>query len=133
MYVCYKHHIMKANRLQRKEILKSRKIIERLFISGKTIKFGSIKGVFEVAHESKGVKVAFSVPKKNFRNAVDRNQIKRLLRESYRLQKAIIINELTEKEGSIHIIFIYQLNKKVQFKEIQQNMHGILHELVKYL
>ena len=75
---------------------KSRKLIEQLFTEGKSVKNFPLRMVFlQVPHTSTfPIQAAFSVPKRNFKRAVDRNRIKRLLRETYRLQKEIVYTKL---------------------------------------
>ena len=66
--------------------------------------------------------ILISVPKKRFRNAVDRNRLKRLIREAYRTNKGILWQVLEEKDYKVAIAFIsitdkmptfYQVNKAV--------------------
>ena len=78
--------------LGKKERLKSKKLIEKLYAEGKSIKVFPFRMVFlQVQHTSDfPFQVGFSVPKRNFKLAVSRNRIKRLMRETYRLQKNIV-------------------------------------------
>src|SRR5690242_16493418 len=82
------------------ERLSSQKEIDQLFKEGKSLNSPPLKLIWfkkEIPDSSiPYVQVMFGVPKKNFSRAVDRNRIKRLMRESYRLSK----NELFEKIGS---------------------------------
>ena len=66
--------------------------------------------------------ILISVPKKRFRNAVDRNRLKRLIREAYRTNKGVLWQVLEEKDYRVAIAFIsitdkmptfYQVNKAV--------------------
>jgi ribonuclease P protein component len=80
----------------KEERLKSKKIIERLYIHGKSVKSFPLRMVYlQTEHTSNyPVQAGVSVPKRNFKNAVDRNRIKRLMRETYRLQKQIVYKNL---------------------------------------
>ena len=69
------------------EKLKSSKTNENLFLNGKKHIQFPLKIIYLETSESENNKVAFSVPKRNFKKAVERNRIKRLLREIYRLNK----------------------------------------------
>jgi ribonuclease P protein component len=52
--------------------------------------------------------VAFSVPRKHLRRAVDRNRMKRLMREAYRLSKARLYERLAGRTQQVAWLFIYQ-------------------------
>ncbi|RCS26228.1 ribonuclease P protein component [Polaribacter sp. WD7] len=84
------------NTLGKQERLKSRKLIEKLYQQGNSVKTFPLRMVFlQTEHTSKfPVQMGVSVPKRNFKLAVDRNRIKRLMRETYRLQKNIVYNNL---------------------------------------
>lgn len=85
------------------EKLKSKTTITQLFSSGKTI---SAYPLLLIYTENKtGLKTGVSVSKKRFKNAVSRNKIKRLLRESYRLNKHLLINDNIENYAFM-IIFL---------------------------
>ena len=69
--------------------------------------------------------------KKNIKKSVDRNRIKRLIRESYRLQKNII-NEIILHNKNLAILLVYSSNKtNVTFKEIFDKIKLILQSLKK--
>ena len=82
--------------LGKEERLKSRKIIGRLYEEGKSIKAFPLRMVYiQTEHTSNfPCQVGVSVPKRNFKKAVDRNRIKRLLRENYRLQKYTVYSNV---------------------------------------
>ena len=82
--------------LGKQERLKSRKLIGRLYEEGEVLKVFPFRMVYiQTEHNSKfPVQAGVSVPKRNFKRAVDRNRIKRLMRESYRLQKNIVYDSI---------------------------------------
>jgi len=84
--------------LGKEERLKSKKLIERLYKERNSVKAFPLRMIFlQTEHTSKfPSQVGVSVPKRNFKRAVDRNRIKRLMRESYRLQKEIVYNNIEE-------------------------------------
>ena len=84
--------------LGKEERLKSRKLIGRLYAEGKSIKVFPLRMVYiQTEHTSEyPAQVGVSVPKRNFKRAVDRNRLKRLLRESYRKEKHIVYSELNK-------------------------------------
>lgn len=95
----------------RTEKLKSRKLIEELFAKGKSINVFPIRISYVFSNvqvdEKSLLQVGVSVSKRNFKRAVDRNRIKRLLREAYRLQKKELIELLAEQKKKGFVFFIY--------------------------
>ena len=90
----------------KKEKLKSKKLIEQLFAEGIGITNYPIKLVYlktSFEDDSK-CKVGVTASKRNFKSAVKRNRIKRLMRESYRLNKHLIFNNI---EGNFAFMFLY--------------------------
>lgn len=56
--------------------------------------------------EGSGVRVAISVPKKHYKKAVDRNQVKRHVREAFRLNKVALESRAAELNLAIDILFV---------------------------
>ena len=81
----------------KKEKLKSKKTIELLFKEGDSVSEFPLRLVFLETSFDDGsqIKTAVSVSKKHFKTAVDRNNVKRLMREAYRLNKHIYFNNFT--------------------------------------
>lgn len=84
--------------LGKEERLKSKKLIERLYKEGNSLKAFPLRMMYLRADITSNfpAQVGVSVPKRNFKLAVDRNRIKRLMRETYRLQKQIVYDNLDE-------------------------------------
>lgn len=81
----------------KKEKLKSKKLIEKLFLEGKAVTAFPIRLLYlqTTFEDGSKIKTGVSVSKRNFKKAVDRNHIKRLLREAYRLNKPEYFNNIT--------------------------------------
>ena len=81
----------------KKEKLKSKKTIELLFKEGDSVSDFPLRLVWLETSFDDGsqIKTAVSVSKKHFKTAVDRNRVKRLMREAYRLNKHIYFNNFT--------------------------------------
>ncbi|MCK6606462.1 MAG: ribonuclease P protein component [Ignavibacteriaceae bacterium] len=109
--------------LSKEEKLKSRKLLEQLYKSGQRVSSGNkkvralfLKGVKQ--GDGAQVKIAVAVSKKTG-NAVVRNRIKRLLRESYRLNKFVLIDEIKDSNISLSIVFTplaLSLNDKTELR-----------------
>lgn len=108
------------------EKLKSRKQIEQLFEEGLSLKEFPLRMRFlKVENSDSAFKVGFSVPKRNFKLAVHRNKIKRLLREAYRKNKHILLNNI---EGKYVIMFIYTDKTAWEYADLEQKMISLLNK-----
>ena len=120
------------NSFKKTERIKEHGLIEELLKFKNSFKSGSfiISYINRDKKTSKN-KILISIPKKNIKNAVDRNRIKRLIRESYRLQKNII-SEIISHNKTLAILLVYNSNKtNVTFKEIFDKIKLILQSLKK--
>ncbi len=100
------------------EKLKSRKTIDLLFCEGKSVaKYPLRLAYVEINPEEDHapLKLGVSVSKKYFKKAVDRNYFKRVLRETYRLNKHILL-ENTDK--SYAFMLLYQTKDRLDYHEI---------------
>jgi ribonuclease P protein component len=117
----------------KKEHLCSRRVIEKIFTAGKVINESSLRLLWieDFLEKEIPLKVAISVPKKNFKKAVDRNKIKRQIRESYRLSKHLIMQELLKEEKKYSCIIIYTSKKQLTSQEMQAKIIVTLQRFVK--
>ncbi|WP_264552916.1 ribonuclease P protein component [Flavobacterium sp. N2038] len=99
------------------ERLKSKTTIGLLFSEGKSVSKYPLRLVYRQAedHSGKKIKLGVSVSKKYFKKAVDRNYFKRVLRETYRLNKHLLWDNL---EGSYSFMFFYQSKDRLSYEEI---------------
>jgi len=112
-----------------KEKLKSRKQITQLFDEGLSLKEYPIRLRFlKVEETDLQFKVAFSVPKRNVKLAVNRNKIKRLLREVYRLNKHLLMDTI---ESNFILMFIYTDKIEWEYQDLEKKMILVLHKFVK--
>ena len=93
---------------KKEERLCSKKIIDRLFAEGDSFLSFPLKVVFVSAglNTAFPVQVGFSVGKKNFKRAIKRNRIKRLIREAYRLNKHELYGQLNDQKLAVFFIYI---------------------------
>ena len=113
-----------------KEKLKSKKLFEALFNEGKNLREFPLKLIYlkTDTQDNVPIKVGVVAPKKKFKKAVDRNRVKRLLRESYRLNKPLIFNNI---EGTYAFLFLYLGNTMPSFDEVDKAMKQLLDTFLK--
>ncbi|MFB9109649.1 ribonuclease P protein component [Flavobacterium gyeonganense] len=99
------------------ERLKSKTTIGLLFSEGKSVSKYPLRLVYCQADENseEKIKIGVSVSKKYFKKAVDRNYFKRVLRETYRLNKNLLLENVQEPYS---LMFFYQTKDKLSYEEI---------------
>ena len=115
------------------ERLSSKKTIKELFADGSSFFIFPFKIVwkFTELNSDYPAQVLISVSKRNFTKAVDRNRIKRQIRESYRKNKNSLYSYATNKQKQIAFALIFSSNKKIPYKEIESKIIVILQRLEK--
>lgn len=74
-----------------------------------------------------------SVPKKKFKKAVDRNRLRRQIREAYRLNKHLLYHNLENSDKVYALMVIYVAKDGLEYNEIEVNMNRGLRRLGKLL
>lgn len=120
------------NTLGRSEKLKSRKIIEGLFTKGESLFLHPFKLLYQIVSlDTKfPAQIAVSVPKRNFKKAADRNKVKRLIREAYRLNKAELYNFLTASNQQCAFIVVYCDDKILTYHEIEVKIKKLIQRFI---
>ena len=113
-------------RFPKSEKLKSKKAIELLFTEGKSLTKYPVKIFYLPVENKKKTQAGFAVPKRIFKNAVDRNCIKRQLREAYRLQKHLLKNDHGLKFA---LFFLYIGKEKLPYSKIEEAMVSLIKKL----
>ena len=117
--------------LGKKEKLKSRKQIDTLFATGKSFTVFPIRVTYRFlpTEEEPLAQIGVTVSKRYFKKAVDRNRVKRLLRESYRLQKTDLALQLHQSHQKAYLFFIYTDNRIASFEVFKTAMSACLRKL----
>lgn len=113
------------------ERLKSRKAIEALFSDGLRLHTGSLRFLYRMVTEP-GLRIGVGVSSRHFKRAVDRNRIKRQLRECYRLQKQLL--QVVPDRGQGMEFFIIYSDKKMPvyadlFLQLQQGLQQLAEKI----
>jgi len=104
--------------------------IDELVAKGKSFNSFPFRIVWLEVKESKmAVRVVISVPKRIFKRAVDRNRLKRLTREGYRMNKEILSESLKSKK--VNVLFVYTAKTILEGNEMQEKMVEALTLLAK--
>lgn len=122
--------------LRKNERLKSRKAIELLFSSGKSFIASPYRVTYILKKEEECadknlLQFGVGVSAKHFKKAVDRNRIKRVTREAYRLQKLSLQEIVNEKCICLHVFFNYTGKELPLFKDVIEKVAVALNKLIK--
>jgi len=115
----------------KEEKLKSRKLIEYLFSKSKSISAFPVRVLYNFVEDDTSVPLQAGVTtsSRNFKKAIERNRVKRILREAYRLQKLPLQQHLKEQNKSLALFFIYTGKELPVFAEVYESMGIILQKL----
>lgn len=120
------------NSFRKIERLCSAKSIDGLFQSGKRLNYPPLRIIWKLSENSnnKKVKILISVPKKYFSKAIERNLIKRRIREAYRRNKNILLEVLGRGTmKSIDIAFIFASDNIIEYNEIENKIILVLQKI----
>lgn len=115
--------------LGKQERLKSKTLIGNLYKEGKAVKKYPLRLVYLQAEHSSQypAQVGVSVPKRNFKKAVHRNRLKRLLRETYRKQKQLVYDNIDKP----YVFMISYIGKEeLSYHEIEIKMKQLLEAFI---
>jgi ribonuclease P protein component len=118
--------------LGKQERLKSRKQIEHLFKEGKSFSVPPLRVYYTscpLPIDDSSLQFGVAVGTKHFKKAVDRNRVKRLIREAWRLQKNKLKQQLKEENRQLHVFFIFTGKEVPDYKLISEKTIVALQKL----
>jgi len=123
------------NTIKRSERLKSPRIIGELINSGDTITVFPLKLFWKSGNSDQVVpaRSAIAVPSRNIKSSVDRNLIKRRIREAYRLNKHNLNEFLSDKKLSLNFVFLYLPKTICSYQQISEAVIKILINISNHL
>ena len=102
-----------------------------LFAKGKSFSNFPFRILWLTIENEKGLKAGFSASSKNFKKATDRNRIKRIMREAYRLQKNGLQSQLLTTNKSVYLFFIYTGKEIPEYNLIFEKTGNVLKRIIK--
>ena len=122
---------MKTNTFPLKEHLKSKRVIEKLYAEGASVTSYPLRAVFlEQEEQEPTAAILISVAKRRFRHAVDRNLVKRRIREAYRTSKHPFVDALQAKgkKMAVAILYIDTRHNSTEFikRKLEKLLAGII-------
>lgn len=116
--------------LSKEERICSKKLINELFTgNGRSMTAFPLRVVFmkrTIVDDQPHAAMLVSVPKRYFKHAVDRNRVKRQVREAFRRNKSIITQNLTDDHEAVAMAFVWLTNEKYPSSEVENRMVRLL-------
>ena len=125
--------MMMAPTLSKKERIVSNLLIETLFSQGNSESLAAypIRVIYtqiEQQQDCAPVQILISVPKKRFKHAVDRNRVKRQVREAYRHHKQLLYNKVEEGKQLL-VAFVWLSDKHMPSSEVEKKIKMLLEKI----
>lgn len=121
---------MRQNTLPKAGRLKSRKKLQELFAGGKSVRAQDVRLIYLPENDSCTIKCGVGVSGRNFKKAVDRNRIKRLLRESYRKQQHEIKQFMLTSSAGVSLFLLYTGKEMPAYSRLHENVGVALQKLL---
>lgn len=117
----------------KKEKLKSRKELDALFNGGKSFLVFPVKVFYAYTDAtSAAVKTGVGVSSRYFKKATDRNRVKRLLRETYRTEKAPLLEVIQTQSISLNVFLLYVDKSLPEYTNLKKVMNTVIQKLIQH-
>jgi ribonuclease P protein component len=131
---------LKAQGFPKRERIVSQKLIDELFISGQSHSLAAfpLRAVYlpltsplvEETSSLPSLQLLISVPKRRFKHAVDRNRVKRQVREAFRKNKHLLTEHIPEGQR-VALAFIWLSDQHQPTALVEQRVIGLLQQIAK--
>lgn len=118
---------------RKSERLCSQKLIEELYQTGNRFTVFPITVYWKVIEPTligPPAQVLIVAPKRRLRHAVDRNRVKRLMRESYRTQKQRLYDTLKSRNQKLTISLSYSHTDIYEYQSIEKKVEKVIDKLI---
>ena len=112
--------------------LKSRKTIDELFSKGNSFSNFPFKVIWLPKNKEASLQVAVGVSSRNFKKATERNRIKRLMKEAYRLQKEKLQVQLQQQDQQLSVFILYMGKELPEYEVVFEKIGTIINRLIKF-
>jgi ribonuclease P protein component len=122
---------------KKSEKLCHKRLIQKLFTHGKSFYDHPFKVIYCYNFDPRQlmnthpVRVLLTVSKKHFKKAVDRNRVKRLMRESYRKNKSQLYRTLTDRDKKLLLAIIFTGRELPRYADVEKKIIDINYRLIR--
>ena len=115
------------------EHLKSKRVLEKVYNEGALLKKYPfrLKYLKHAVNEGSGVQIVISIPKRYIKTAVERNRLRRKIKEIYRLNKRPILDKVKDQNEGLALFLIYTSKEKEPFAALDKKLKELLITLEK--
>ena len=121
------------NKFTKSERLSRKSVIERLYAEGRSVAAFPLRAVYLPLEPEEGepaASILIAVSKKRFRHAVDRNLVKRRLREAYRLNKHSFVESLQQNGRRMAVSILYLDKQHHSYNHLQARLKKLLQMII---